>query len=273
MQYKYLFLYLVVSLFFVAACGEKKEACLDISAVNFDASADKNCCCTYPELVLNVAHEFDTLPFRLDSTFTYNEIDTFAVEQMSLLFSKIHPLKDGTPLLLDDTIHIGIDDALGVEQLEIEDNFVLIKPNRFEYTVGTFSLPDTYDGIELTFGLGGDLERVLPDSVYKEEHILQSESDSIWSEDKGFFYLYLEVLPIASEPDSKREIVLYGANHLLEWNLEQQLSAEFGYDFEINIKIDYKILFDGIDFVGDDTESIALKIKQNLISSISFDEP
>jgi hypothetical protein len=256
----------------VTACGEKKEGCLDIIAANFDVSADKDCCCTYPELMMNVAHEFDTLPFRLDSTYTYNEIDTFAVEQMSLLFSKIHPIKDDIAQLIDDTIHIRIDDAIGEEQLEIEDNFVLIKPNRFEYVVGTFSEPTTYDGIELNFGLGGDLERILPDSVHVDGHILQSEGDSIWSADKGYFYLYMKVLPVASEPDNKREIVLSGANHLLEWNIGEQLLADIGYDFEIDVKIDYKILFDGIDFVGDDTETIALKVKQNLISSISFDE-
>ena len=271
MQYRYL-LIILTFLFFVISCGEKKEACLDIEATNFDASADKDCCCTYPELVMNVAHQFDTLPFRLGSTFTYNEIDTFAVEEMSLLFSKIHPIKDGITEFTDDTIHIEIDDVLGAEQLVIEDNFVLIKPNRFEYTIGTFSKPETYDGIEMTFGLGGDLERIIPDSVYTDGHILQSESDSIWSEDEGYFYLYLKVLPIASEPDNTREIVLSGANHLLDWNIEEQLLADIGYDFEINIKIDYKILFDGIDFVGDDTETIALTIKQNLISSISFDE-
>jgi hypothetical protein len=271
MQYRYLLL-IITLLLIVTACGDKKEACLDIEAANFDVSADKNCCCIYPELIMNVAHQFDTLPFRLDSTYTYNEIDTFVVEQMSLLFSRIHPVKDGIAKLTEDTIHINIDDALGAEQLEVEDNFLLIQPNRFEYTIGTFAEPETYDGIELTFGLGGDLERVLPDSVHTDGHILASEDDSIWSEDKGYFYLYMEVLPVASEPDNKREIVLYGANHLLEWNLEQQLLADIGYDFEINIKIDYKILFDGIDFVGDDTETIALKIKQNLISSISFDE-
>lgn len=265
--------YIIVLLFFVAACGEKEEGCLDIVAANFDASADKDCCCTYPNFVINVAHEFDTIPFRLGSTYTYNETDTFAVERMSLLFSKIHPVKDGVAQIVDDTIHIGISDDLGEEQLEVEDNFLTIKPNRFEYTVGTFSEPQTYDGIELTFGLGGELERVVPDSVRTDGHVLQSVDDTVWSEDRGYFYLYMEVLPVASDADNKKEIVLSGANHLLELNLEQQLLADIGYDFEINIKIDYKILFDGIDFVGDNEETIALKVKQNLISSISFDEP
>lgn len=273
MRYKYL-LYILTIVFFATACGEKKEGCLDIIAANFDASADNDCCCTYPNLVMNVTHKFDEdLTFRLDSAYTYNGIDSFVVKDMSLLFSKVHPIKDDVIYLTEDTIHINIDDNQGAERLEIEDNFVLVKPNRFRYEIGTFSKPDTYDEIELTFGLGGDLERIVPDSVYATEHILQSEEDSIWTSDEGYFYLYIKVLPISTEPNNEREIVLSGANHLLEWNMEQQLLADIGYDFELNIKIDYKTLFDGIDFVADDDETVGLKVKQSLISSISFDDP
>lgn len=269
MHYKQ-FLYISLILLLITSCSEKEEGCLDIKATNFDASADKDCCCTYPSLVLNFSHKFDTLSFRVDEEYTLNEVDTFTVSSITMLFSGIHPLKNGATSFVEDTIHIQLDDGIGNQLLEIEDNFILVKPTRFEYEVGTFSEPNTYDEIELDFGLKGDLNRIVPDSVHQSDHVLRSESDSIWNETEKYFYLYMNVTPDKDQPDLTKEVIISGENNQIELLLDGPLLADVGYDFDVNVQIDYKLLFSGIDFVADDSINIANMIQQNLANSISI---
>lgn len=271
MHYKQL-LYILPILFLVGSCGMDEEGCLDIEATNFDASADKNCCCVYPDLQLNVSHKFEELSFRLGETYTMNGVDTFIIEEMTLLFSGIHPIKDGIPFIVEDTIHLEVDDDLGTVSLEIEDNFVAIKPDKFVYPIGVFPKPETYTNLELTFGLEGDVNRINPDTVHQPGHVLASETDSIWSEEHQFFYVYMSVIPNYNDLDVKKEVILSGENNKLDLNFNSTFIAETGYDFDIYMKIDYNLLFNGIDFVADDSLLIANKLRENLVSSLSIAE-
>ncbi len=272
-MYRLLFIHIFILLIFLCpSCSEKTEGCLDIEALDYNVAADVDCCCTYPELVLNVSHKFDTLALRLGNEFTLNEIDTFIVNESKILFSRMHPRQNGIISFVDDTIHIPLDATGGNTLLEIEDNFILVQPDEFVYPIGTFVGPGIYDELEFRFGLEGDLNLIIPDSVHQTDHVLRSESDSVWSDDKGYFYMYLDITPNKEQPDITKEVIIYDEANQLDFLLSGELVAGTGYDFEVNITIDYKLLYQGIEFVTDDELTIAQKIQQNLMNSIYLTE-
>ncbi len=270
MQFRLILIFYFILFIGITSCADKIEGCLDINAVNFDVDADVDCCCTYPDLVVNFNHVFGDTTFRIANEYPYNtDLDTFLVNEMSILFSNIHPIQNGVPYLVDDQIAVNVNDTQGEETLELEDNFIVMTPTKFSYSVNGFSRSGTYDGVELLMGLDADARRIIPDSVFVTDHVLQSEQDSIWEETIGYFYLYLDVVPDKDLPDISKKIVIYGDDSV-ELEFFGEIFGDIGYDFEIDLKIDYKILFDGINFDADDESAISQKILDNFPNAISL---
>ncbi len=260
----------LLPIYILTSCGDRIEGCLDIEAENFDADADKDCCCDYPDLVLQFNHAFGNQSFRLETPFSYESTtDTFSVNEMRILFSKTHPIRSGLEFEMDKTISVGVDDEMGSEILEFEDNFVVVTPERFTYTINEFNYPGMFEGVALKMGLDEEVRRVIPDSVGIDGHPLESEVDSIWAADIGYFYLYLDVVPDYKLPEVSRKFVIYGSDthNLTYWHT---LTAEMGYDFKIDFKIDYKLLFDGINFEADSENYVTQELFDNLPSSVSI---
>ncbi len=255
---------------FCFSCGESVEGCLDITAENFDANADKDCCCDYPDLIINFDPIYDLERFSLDKKYPYNSnLDTFIVEEFSLLFSEIHPIQSGEEIETDKLIRIGVNDDLGQETLTVEDNFIVVTPERFSYIVNEFNHPGSFDGIAILNGLTDENRRIIPDSVLVSGHPMTSETDSIWNEDIGYFYLYMKVIPNTVDLEEFKEVVIHGED-ITSLNYVGTLNNEVGYDFEIDLQIDYKLLFDGINFEADNENIISQKLKNNLSLSISM---
>jgi hypothetical protein len=252
------------------ACGDREEGCLDIKAENFDASADKDCCCDYPDLLMNVQHTFDTISFKLDSAYHYPNGDTFSIKDLYIMVSEVHPLAEGLPYSISDTINIGVNDALGQELLVLENNFATLCPTRYTHPIGTFQYPGQYEGVSLRLGVNDEVNRILPDSVYISGHPLKSDTDSLWAADGGYFAMRIQVAPQASNPDVLRDITVWSDGYTKEFNINGNVSAELGYDSNFNIKIDYKTLFDGIDFEADTESLISTKLSDNLPFSIQI---
>ncbi len=274
MQFRFFILFLAIILLSLFSCGEKIEGCLDITATNFDAEADTHCCCTYPNMIFNVNHVYDTLSFRLEEIYPYpnNSIDSFIIDTCNILFSNIHPYQGGNTFEVNDTLHIGVNDALGEETLIIENNFALVSPDQFSYTIGSFALPGNYDGIQLNFGLDEETSRIIPDSVYISNHVLNNEVDSVWEQTKGYFFMYLSVIPDHNQIDVYKKITIFGNINMLNLDIQGNIFGDTGYDFDINLKIDYNLLFNGIDFEADSENSITNQILDNFPFALSIIE-
>ncbi len=258
-----------IALMFTYSCGNRVEGCLDINAVNFDVEADKDCCCTYPDLILNFNHVFGDTIFRLGNEYSFELTDTFIVEELRILMSNAHPVKEGVEYQVDDTLFVNVDDGLGQETLELEDNFLIMSPEQFSYSINSFSQPGTYEGVVITSGLGGDARRIVPDSIVLKEHPLIPQTDTLWNETVGYFYWYLKVIPDKNEPDISREFIIHGENSS-QITLSGTVFGDIGYDLEIDIEIDYENLLDGIDFEADNEITITQKLIDNLPLSLSL---
>lgn len=254
-------------------CDNQDEGCLDVYATNFKASADVNCCCTYPDLSISLYHSFDSLPFRKGNVYLSDSGTPYKVQELGIMLSQIHPMQESREQTVDDTIQVRIgSDTL----LELEDNYLWVKPNAFDYKVGKFPYPGTYSGISITWGLDDEVNALQPDGLYLDKHPLASDVDSTWSEERGYFYFYMKMMPdttSASIRINSRTIIMdasHGPPLKHEWTHTQQTGI--AEDSEWAANLDYKILFGGVDFVADDENTIIEKMRANFSAAWTFSE-
>ncbi len=260
------FILFIVMTILVIACS-KDEGCLDIYATNFDASAEKDCCCEYPSLILNTNHVFDTVAFRLEENLTFDNIDTFQILESNLLFSNINLINNNAKYIIDDTIHVNSNSQSHV----LTDDYVIIKPSKFSYNIGTFSHTlETFDQFEWLWGLDEESNQIVPDSIYIDNHALSNDTDTIWSSNEGYFLYYLKFIPNIQQADIQREIVIHDMTNSINQSFISNINNNIGYDLEINIQINYHTMLNGINFEADSETTIIQKIINNFNSSITL---
>ena len=105
------------------SCYEPVEGCLDIAAVNFNASADEDCCCEYPTLRIQLIQRFETLVDLSAKAYTNNLGQVFRLDNAVLYlhrfsFSQLgntYPVTDSLALQVFD----GPDRPLRADRMEV----------------------------------------------------------------------------------------------------------------------------------------------------------
>src|SRR5690349_2250009 len=90
------------------ACFEPKYGCLDIAATNFNPAADKDCCCRYPKLLLDVNQVYDTLVFRQDSLYPGTGGHLFRIRNVAFYLSDFQLIKDGVTFETEDVVDLKV---------------------------------------------------------------------------------------------------------------------------------------------------------------------
>lgn len=249
----------------LTACFEPREACLDISATNFDAGADKDCCCEYPKLRFTVNQIYDTLLFRNETVYPDANGHFFRINSASFYLSDFHLFQAGNDFQVSDTLtmstYAGADTS---SQLFVND-FQLVRRSPVEYTIGSFRQDGNFDAIGFQLGLSAGAQKVIPAKA-PANHPLAIQTDPLWlSKEEGFVFMQLVVAPdslAATTPDTLR---------FTEGDLGQRVlggSGLFvhptGYDFPVVLTIDYKMLFDGVNWSNHDISAWKTKIISNL---------
>ena len=247
-----------------SSCYEKQEGCLDITATNYDFGADKACedCCILPNLKISMIHEWGDTTLMHDSLY-HNVNDQY----IQILDAKFY-LSDFT--LIDDNNEVTIEDELIVESITgqestIYDNIVFLQTSRFNYTIGSFAYPSTYDKLRLTFGINGN-------------YIAADDSESFIEDDSFFDNITYEHInfQMTYVIDTMAMDTLVMNLKGIEWaqtlNLEGGFEIPLGRDASIPLKAQYQSLFSDTDFSKLDETSELAKIKSNFSNFISIKE-
>ncbi len=126
----------------VSACYTPIEGCLDTEATNFDASADKDCCCKYPLLVLNVENAYDTLIWKPDTAYQNDLGQWFRIRDIVFYVSELKLTQNGVSGVVEDTITLSrfasptSNDT--IKSLYTDDFLLIRRVPTTQYTVGTF---------------------------------------------------------------------------------------------------------------------------------------
>jgi hypothetical protein len=267
--FNFQFLLLTCALVFTA-CYEPVEGCLDIEATNFNAAADEDCCCTYPKLILETVQRYDTLQYLPDSLYINDLGQVFRIKSVVFYLSEIQLFQGGNAFSVSDTVQLQTYSAFGNDTLKetFTDDFLLVRRTPVDNPVGDFRPSGAFDKVKIRLGLSGDAQRVVP-ALAPSGHPLRIQGDSLWY-GPSVGYVFLQAVVVrdsmqATKPDTLAFTEADLTNFFIEKN-GNYLHQSGGYDFRLKLGIDYKKMFEGINWSGGDISEWKGRIVVNLPS-------
>lgn len=258
------FLFLIVVA--LAACTGKREACLDIEATNFDAAADKNCCCTYPNLLLKVTPQFGAALWKPDTAYEYAPGKWFRLRQVVYYLSDFQLVRQGVSIPVSDTLSLPVWGSAGDTSTQtLTNDILLIRRSADSYKAGTFRTSGAFESVRFRVGLPDAAQRVIPD-LAPSGHPLRQQSEKLWlGRDTGYVALQLILTRdtlSGTAPDTLRF-------HRPDFDYmfiqkDSTFQHESGYDFILLLSADYRELFQGVDLSSGDISTWKAQIAANL---------
>jgi hypothetical protein len=268
-----LVLYSLLFALCLTACFEPKEGCLDIAATNFDAAADKDCCCAYPKLVLTVNQVFDTLLFRNDSLYEASNGHLFRIKSVAFYLSDFQLFQNGVVHSVSDTLRLHTFLGPDTSTLRFTNDFQLVRRTPVNYVVGTFRQDANFEQVSIRLGLSKEAQKVIP-SKTTVDHPLSPQPDSLWrGQTNGFVFLQAVVVRDsmgATQPDTLRFLQSDLGQRFIE--ASGLYVHPTGYDFHLVLKADYKQLFEGVNWSIHDILAWKVAIVSNMTNAFSVSQ-
>lgn len=251
----------------LSACYEPKKGCIDINAVNFDATADENCCCQYPRLILQVEQRYDTLTYREGDPYPLPSGQWFRLNKVIFYLSDFRVFRGGQEYQVTDSLKFAVFGPAITDTLSqyLINDFALVRRTPLEYPAGAFPESGTFDRVQCRLGLPAAAQSIVP-SKAPTNHPLSAQTEQLWLDrDRGF-----EVLRIIFTRDSASATIpdtLHFSrpdfdNFFLSGN--GTFNHRSGYDFGVKMTVDYLQLFRNLDLVNGNPTSWKAQIVANL---------
>jgi len=264
---------LLVFMLALSACFEPKEGCLDIAATNFDAGADKDCCCEYPKLQLTVNQQYDTLLFRNDSLYAQSDGYLFRIKSVSFYLSDFQLFQGGNVFTVSDTIRLNTFQGNDTSSQVFTNDFQLVRRTPVIYSLGTFRQDGVFEQVNFRLGLSPEAQKVVP-SKAPAAHPLFTQADSLWLDpSEGFVFLQAVIVRDsmgATLPDTLR--FSQADLGFLVLSKPGSFVHPTGYDFPLVLTVDYKKMFEGVNWSQHDISTWKTKIVANLPNTFSVSQ-
>lgn len=266
-------------LFFLTSCFEPKQGCLDLAAVNFDASADKDCedagcACVYPKLQVVVDQRYDSLPYRRDSAFLGDNGLAFRLHDVAFYLSDFQIFRGPDAFVVSDTLGLRAFSAFGSDTVRpvFRNDFQLVRLETQTYAVGSFRESGDFSDVRIRFGLDGEANRVIP-KLAPASHPLTSQPDSLWlSQNEGFVFLKVVIgRDVASAQRDTLRFTRADVGDVFIAQSSQFFHAE-GADFRLRLRADYKKLLGNVNWTTGSTNTWKQQIVANLPSVFSLSQ-
>lgn len=261
----------------LTACFEPQEGCTDISATNFDASADKNCddCCVFPKLQLEITQRYDTLTFLENRPYENSGGQWFILKSVSFYLSDFQLFQNGDTAFVSDTVGLRSFAPTGSDTLReiFTDDFVLVRRTPLLNEVGTFRNDGVFEKVRFRVGLDADAQRVIP-RLAPTGHPLRIQSDSLWhGRAAGFVFAQVIVARdtfTGTRPDTLALTQADLPGFFVEAN--GSFVHETGYNFSLKLTADHKKLLEGIDWTTGDISAWKTRIVANMSGALSVSQ-
>ncbi|MCW5924264.1 MAG: hypothetical protein KIS77_18220 [Saprospiraceae bacterium] len=270
------FAVILVAVLLLPACFEPKEGCLDIEATNFDAAADRNCCCQYPRLRLETVQRFDTLQYLPDSLYQNDAGQIFRIKSVVFYLSEFELFQDNGLFAVSDTVQLFTYAPTGGDTLKetfIKD-FLLVRRTPVDNPVGEFQPTGVFERVKVRLGLSPDAQRVVP-QLAPAGSPLRIQGDSLWyGPSVGYVFLQAVVARdsmLATKPDTLAFTQADLGNFFIE-NTGNFVHESGGFDFRLKLGVDYKKMFAGINWTSGDIPSWKSQIVANLPNVFSVSQ-
>ena len=253
-----------------SACFEPTSGCLDVAATNFNASADKDCCCEYPQLVLDVLQYFgDEVSFKENGIYK-SPADTthlFRLKSVTFYLSDVELSQSGNTYLIGDTVQLK---AFGASLQDtvtktFTDDFLLIRRLSLSNKIGDFRHDGTFDVARFRLGLSAEAETVIP-RLAPTAHPLHTQADSLWH-GPAVGYIFAQIVLMrdtfsATSPDTVSISRADLGDFFIQTNAP--VVHKTGYDFHLRMVADYQKMMTGVDLTVHDISAWKTRIIANL---------
>lgn len=163
-------------------CYEAGEGCLDPLAKNYNLSADRNCCCVYPNRGVSIDFRYDSLTFRLNNPFVNRAGDTFEVLNLRYILSDFYWYQGGEVLRVEERLRrVGGSGALS----DLPDDFRVTGPGTgggaVSVSAGALREFGEMDSFCLSIGAVPD-DMLMDAQAFEGGHALDTASSPLFDE-------------------------------------------------------------------------------------------
>lgn len=266
-EIKYLF---ISTLFFVlfSACQEPLEACLDIEASNFDVRADRDCCCIYPSLFIEVAYRAGEVSFNLNTPYELDNGDTVIFRRAAFYVSDLTIFQGSQEFFPRDTFLIyRLDNTNQLDSSEYIGNVSLINRTASDINMGQFTEPGFFDLVRFRLGLNETLNNQNIETLPRRSRLsIQADSMHTFTSDGGYLFLKFEVF--VPSLDELFTLALTAADGDFVLLRPIELISVTGVNKRFRLNINYLEWLRGIDFATDNPEQRKQKLIDNLPNAL-----
>ncbi|MCC6461129.1 MAG: hypothetical protein IT260_11700 [Saprospiraceae bacterium] len=253
-------------LLLLTCCAEQEEGCLDIEATNFNAAADKSCCCTYPSLNFEILHRFDTLVWKPDTAYSYAPGKWFRMKSIVFYLSGFQLTQNNFDIPVSDTLGFKAWGSAGdtISQT-LTNDFLLVRRTATAYKAGTFRPSGEFTDLQFGLGLPAEAQEVIP-ALAPSGHPLRLQGENLWlGRDTGFVALKL-VLTRDSLSSTPPDTLVFSRPDFEQLVIKKSglFQHQSGYNFDLTLTLDYRELFRDVDLSAGSISALKTQIIANL---------
>lgn len=243
---------------FISSC-QSEEGCLNPKAVNYDPSADTDCCCDLTTLNVRLYPMRDTFTMDFDQQLTDAGGNSFFVQDFKFYNSQLTLTNTaGKRTTVRDTTTFQLKNN---SFLDTVDRYLLFDESIFEYQSGIFDDLASFDSLELDLGLNNLAQQIKLDMLDEDHPLKNSEMyDDI---DDSLVSLRVRV-----SVNNSTFSEIYKVNVLQKVTIPYTITPEIAFNTWVELDIDYQILFQNINFTSDSENTIENKLVTNLTQAI-----
>jgi hypothetical protein len=246
------------------SCGKQNEGCTDPAARNFDVSADKNCCCEYPQFQLQYLFKMGVNLLKsgqTGDTLTDAGGHLFTVVSAKFLFSDFIFLSDAQSYLFDKRLWVfpkGKADSLLTVDDYITPSFGIETFNTF-----TYKIPPVLTGMRFKIGVSDSVLIFDPYRIRNVNHPLYPIKDGFFDTTNNTYNAGMIEIYFPTDSIFRKFPIPIPATRDISYSFDKlKLKEGFNTLLALNFKMDK--LFDQIDWIKMDSTAIVSQLSVNL---------
>lgn len=263
----YLLVYFCFLGMICSGCQEPVEGCLDIEASNFDPTADRDCCCTYPSLMMNLTYRAGETNFSLNTPYEMNGGDTVIFRRAAFYVSDVKVFQGAFEAEPRDTFFVYSSLNNRLDSVEYIGNFALVNRSGFSVNLGSFREEGFFDKVQFRIGLNDALNGQPIDQLAGRSRLaIQADSMHTFSNDGFLFLKFVVYIPSL---DREFELTLDGSAGPIIFEGPIEMESQIGFNKSFRLTINYLDWIEGIDFETDTEMEMSQKLLDNLPMAFS----
>lgn len=234
----------IIFVFFIVftACYDRKEACLDKLAADYDVTADDDCmdCCKYPALRLMINQMAGDSLFRISDTLTNDLGQKYTIEDIRYYLS-------GFGLYQGDSVY-AIREKLMTENnnFSLANDMKILRGTDRELEIGSIRAFGKFDSLSFEMGLSPSMISTTFINL-PTNHVLQNNF-RLKDDKENLSYFTMRFRRISPVRDTTSQFIyIVQKPNLKTLSIDKSITTTQGQPFVFSFKTDYATLLKNLD--------------------------